>query len=88
MPEQPCASWSSESSDSVESWESLYRVVLLGDPGVGKTSLVNLFAGFQDRDLPEQQPGRSQRLWGGGLRRQRAGGRLPSGLDHTVMQGA
>ncbi|XP_015279086.1 PREDICTED: GTP-binding protein REM 1-like [Gekko japonicus] len=46
-------SWSSESSDS--SWESLYRVVLLGDPGVGKTSLVNLFAGVQEKDLPEQQ---------------------------------
>ncbi|KAJ6633754.1 hypothetical protein lerEdw1_014313 [Lerista edwardsae] len=57
LPEQPCASWSSESSvASGESWESLYRVVLLGDPGVGKTSLVNLFAGVQDRDLPEQQP--------------------------------
>ncbi|XP_053106860.1 GTP-binding protein REM 1 [Hemicordylus capensis] len=49
------ASWSSESSGSEDSWESLYRVVLLGDPGVGKTSLVNLFAGVQDKDLPEQQ---------------------------------
>ncbi|KAL8179929.1 UNVERIFIED_CONTAM: meiosis-specific cyclin Rem1 [Gekko kuhli] len=48
-------SWSSESSDSDSSWESLYRVVLLGDPGVGKTSLVNLFAGVQEKDLPEQQ---------------------------------
>ncbi|XP_060086558.1 GTP-binding protein REM 1-like [Heteronotia binoei] len=48
-------SWSSESSDSDGSWESLYRVVLLGDPGVGKTSLVNLFAGVQEKDLPEQQ---------------------------------
>ncbi|NXU27254.1 REM1 protein, partial [Thalassarche chlororhynchos] len=36
------------------SWEPLYRVVLLGDPGVGKTSLVNLFAGVQERDLLEQ----------------------------------
>ncbi|XP_019395004.1 PREDICTED: GTP-binding protein REM 1 [Crocodylus porosus] len=41
------------SSDSAGSWESLYRVVLLGDPGVGKTSLVNLFAGVPERDVPE-----------------------------------
>uniref|UniRef100_G1Q625 RRAD and GEM like GTPase 1 n=1 Tax=Myotis lucifugus TaxID=59463 RepID=G1Q625_MYOLU len=34
----------SESSDSEGSWEALYRVVLLGDPGVGKTSLASLFA--------------------------------------------
>nr|XP_056700073.1 GTP-binding protein REM 1 [Euleptes europaea] len=52
---EPRDRWSSESSDSDGSWESLYRVVLLGDPGVGKTSLVNLFAGVQEKDLPEQQ---------------------------------
>ncbi|KAB0381663.1 hypothetical protein FD755_003580 [Muntiacus reevesi] len=46
--------WSSESSDSESSWEALYRVVLLGDPGVGKTSLASLFAGKQERDLHEQ----------------------------------
>ncbi|CAM5152334.1 unnamed protein product [Eretmochelys imbricata] len=50
----PHSSWSSDSADSDSSWESLYRVMLLGDPGVGKTSLVNLFAGIQERDLPEQ----------------------------------
>ncbi|TFK02237.1 dedicator of cytokinesis protein 3 [Platysternon megacephalum] len=52
------SSWSSDSADSDSSWESSYRVVLLGDPGVGKTSLLNLFAGIQERDLPEQ-PGES-----------------------------
>ncbi|XP_004687372.1 PREDICTED: GTP-binding protein REM 1 [Condylura cristata] len=45
---------SSESSDSEGSWEALYRVVLLGDPGVGKTSLASLFAGKQERDLHDQ----------------------------------
>ncbi|NXL63491.1 REM1 protein, partial [Chordeiles acutipennis] len=47
-------SWSSDSSGSSGSWEPRYRVVLLGDPGVGKTSLVNLFAGVQERELLEQ----------------------------------
>ncbi|NXN45084.1 REM1 protein, partial [Rhinoptilus africanus] len=53
----PRGSWSSDSSGSSSSWEPLYRVVLLGDPGVGKTSLVNVFAGVQERDLLEQHGG-------------------------------
>ncbi|NWR56892.1 REM1 protein, partial [Bucorvus abyssinicus] len=53
----PRGSWSSESSGSSVSGEPRYRVVLLGDPGVGKTSLVNVFAGVQERDLPEQHRG-------------------------------
>ncbi|XP_027646086.2 GTP-binding protein REM 1 [Falco biarmicus] len=50
----PRGSWSSESSGSSGPGEPRYRVVLLGDPGVGKTSLVNLFAGVQERDPLEQ----------------------------------
>ncbi|NXS63712.1 REM1 protein, partial [Brachypteracias leptosomus] len=53
----PRGSWSSDSSGSSGCWEPRYRVVLLGDPGVGKTSLVNVFTGVQERDLPEQHGG-------------------------------
>ncbi|NXJ70728.1 REM1 protein, partial [Rostratula benghalensis] len=53
----PRDSWSSDSSGSSGSWQPLYRVVLLGDPGVGKTSLANLFAGIQERDVLEQHGG-------------------------------
>ncbi|XP_068006328.1 GTP-binding protein REM 1 [Melanerpes formicivorus] len=53
----PRGSWSSESSGSSVSLEPRYRVVLLGDPGVGKTSLANVFAGVQERDLLEQHGG-------------------------------
>uniref|UniRef100_A0A670ZQL2 GTP-binding protein REM 1-like n=1 Tax=Pseudonaja textilis TaxID=8673 RepID=A0A670ZQL2_PSETE len=52
---EPCRSWRSESSSSGESGGSLYHVVLLGDPGVGKSSLVCLFAGVQEKDSLEQQ---------------------------------
>lgn len=42
-------------------------MVLLGDPGVGKTSLASLFAEKQDRDSHEQLGGRhpagQARLW-------------------------
>lgn len=45
------ANWSSDSeeSDSSEA-ECLYRVVLLGEHGVGKSSLANIFAGIQEKD--------------------------------------
>ncbi|MEE6463558.1 hypothetical protein FKM82_005948 [Ascaphus truei] len=44
-------SWSSDSSDSVISTESgntYYRVVLIGEHGVGKSTLANIFAGVPD----------------------------------------
>ncbi|NWU96067.1 GEM protein, partial [Upupa epops] len=50
-------SWSSESSGSSVSGEPRFRVVLLGDPGVGKTSLANVFTGVQERDLMDQHGG-------------------------------
>ncbi|XP_064160806.1 GTP-binding protein REM 1 isoform X1 [Anguilla rostrata] len=46
--------WSSESVDSDSSGaDCLYRVVLLGDHGVGKSSLANIFAGIQEKDSNE-----------------------------------
>lgn len=44
-------SWSSDSDESDSSGaECLYRVVLLGDHGVGKSSLASIFAGIQEKD--------------------------------------
>uniref|UniRef100_A0A8C6ZBT3 GTP-binding protein n=1 Tax=Nothoprocta perdicaria TaxID=30464 RepID=A0A8C6ZBT3_NOTPE len=48
--------WGTTSSDHCSSTKGVtpvYRVVLLGDPGVGKTSLLNLFAGVQDRSVTD-----------------------------------
>ncbi|NXS11120.1 RAD protein, partial [Neodrepanis coruscans] len=46
-------SWASDSSDSVissgsDSDSSLYKVILLGEHGVGKTSLARIFGGVED----------------------------------------
>ncbi|MBN3279674.1 GEM protein, partial [Polyodon spathula] len=55
---QSRASWSSDSEDSDSSGaDSLYRVVLLGDPGVGKSSLANIYAGTQEKDAANEQRG-------------------------------
>ncbi|KAM7319904.1 GTP-binding protein GEM isoform X2 [Alexandromys fortis] len=51
-PEDHCRqSWSSDSTDSVissESGNTYYRVVLIGEHGVGKSTLANIFAGVHD----------------------------------------
>uniref|UniRef100_A0A667Y2N6 RRAD and GEM like GTPase 1 n=1 Tax=Myripristis murdjan TaxID=586833 RepID=A0A667Y2N6_9TELE len=45
------AHWSSDSDDDSQSdSDCVYRVVLLGDHGVGKTSLAGIFAGVTDKD--------------------------------------
>lgn len=45
------AHWSSDSEESDSSgYECLYRVMLLGDHGVGKSSLASIFAGIQEKD--------------------------------------
>ncbi|XP_058486695.1 GTP-binding protein REM 1 isoform X1 [Solea solea] len=45
------AHWSSDSEDDSQSdSDCVYRVVLLGDHGVGKTSLAGIFAGITDKD--------------------------------------
>ncbi|XP_058898888.1 GTP-binding protein GEM isoform X1 [Kogia breviceps] len=51
-PEDHCRrSWSSDSTDSVissESGNTYYRVVLIGEQGVGKSTLASIFAGVHD----------------------------------------
>ncbi|XP_034440500.1 GTP-binding protein REM 1 [Hippoglossus hippoglossus] len=45
------AHWSSDSDDDSQSdSDCVYRVVLLGDHGVGKTCLAGIFAGITDKD--------------------------------------
>uniref|UniRef100_UPI0037E7AA16 GTP-binding protein REM 1 n=1 Tax=Semicossyphus pulcher TaxID=241346 RepID=UPI0037E7AA16 len=47
------AEWSSDSDDDSQSdSDCVYRVVLLGDHGVGKTSLAGIFAGVTEKDEP------------------------------------
>ncbi|XP_070617772.1 GTP-binding protein RAD [Erythrolamprus reginae] len=51
--------WASDSSDSVissgsDSDGSLYKVMLLGEHGVGKTSLARIFGGVEDSPDPEE----------------------------------
>ncbi|XP_061687910.1 GTP-binding protein REM 1 [Syngnathoides biaculeatus] len=49
------AQWSSDSEDDSQAEpDGVYRVVLLGDHGVGKSSLAGIFAGINDKD---EQPG-------------------------------
>lgn len=52
-------SWASDSSDSVissgsDSDSSLYKVILLGEHGVGKTSLARIFGGVEDTAEAEE----------------------------------
>lgn len=54
------ANWSSDDSDNDSDGsgaECLYRVVLLGDHGVGKSSLANIFAGIQEKDAHDHTGG-------------------------------
>lgn len=49
------AQWSSDSDDDSQSdSDCVHRVVLLGDHGVGKTSLAGIFGGIAEK---EEQPG-------------------------------
>lgn len=67
-------SWASDSSDSVISSGSdsdghLYKVILLGEHGVGKTSLARIFGGVEDGAEAEEageDAGRTRRGRGGG----------------------
>ncbi|XP_057702639.1 GTP-binding protein REM 1-like isoform X2 [Corythoichthys intestinalis] len=45
--------WSSDSDDDSQAdSDCVYRVVLLGDQGVGKSSLAGIFAGINEKDEP------------------------------------
>ncbi|KAM5135416.1 GTP-binding protein REM 1 [Mantella aurantiaca] len=46
---------SAEAGDTNGVGDCIFRVVLLGDPGVGKTSLVGIFRREQDRETSDQQ---------------------------------
>uniref|UniRef100_A0A8C0GTF2 GTP-binding protein n=1 Tax=Chelonoidis abingdonii TaxID=106734 RepID=A0A8C0GTF2_CHEAB len=59
-------SWASDSSDSVissgsDSDSNLYKVILLGEHGVGKTSLARIFGGVEDCSDAEEAGERGQR---------------------------
>lgn len=64
--EQQRESWASDSSDSItssgsDSDSSLYKVILLGEHGVGKTSLARIFGGVEDcADAEEAGEGAGQ----------------------------
>lgn len=51
------ANWSSDSESDSSGSDCLYRVVLLGDHGVGKSSLANIFAGIQEKDAHKHTGG-------------------------------
>lgn len=63
-PSQPmpdaCSSQSAGSESTNGTGDGIFRVVLLGDPGVGKTSLVGIFRREQDREIPDQQQGKDK----------------------------
>uniref|UniRef100_A0A667YHU4 GTP-binding protein n=1 Tax=Myripristis murdjan TaxID=586833 RepID=A0A667YHU4_9TELE len=50
QPSEPQSSHSDSDDDSQSDSDCVYRVVLLGDHGVGKTSLAGIFAGVTDKD--------------------------------------
>ncbi|XP_069507065.1 GTP-binding protein REM 1 [Ambystoma mexicanum] len=54
QPVKPTCSCSSDSTDSEGFSEAVFRVALLGDPGVGKSSLASIFAGTSDRGTLDQ----------------------------------
>lgn len=56
------ADWSSDSDSDSSGSESLYRVVLLGDHGVGKSSLANIFAGIQEKDAHKHVGGTQPKI--------------------------